>query len=164
MSGHHAPQAPHKNARSCFQRPFERSGGAARVNAGHGPVTGICQVRNYRTSQVPSMHSRKWESAAVCAAWGRHRERSPAVGSVAHSAPAVSAAAALRRTAIRRTLPAALRGAFLLPAAITAATTSASWPFRDTHEPDIKNSRPHNANTPGPVAFRSYDSSIRAML
>jgi hypothetical protein len=110
------------------------------------------------------MHSRKWESAVVCAARGRHREQSAAVGSVAHAAPAVSAAAALRPTAIRGTLLAALPVAFLLPAAITAVMTSASWPFRDTHEPDIKNSRPHNANTPGPVAFRSYHSSIRAML
>jgi hypothetical protein len=36
------------------------------------------------------------------------------------------------------------------PAAATAATTSASWPSTDTHEPDIKNSRLHNTNTPGP--------------
>ena len=162
-----------------------------------GLSRGYIRFRNYRASRVPSMHSRKWESAAVCAAWGGPRERSAAVGSVADAGPAVSAAAALRPTAIRpaalparaaavrpagpgphkppprkgqspiptrRTLLAALPVAFLLPAAITAAMTSASSPFRDTREPDIKNSRPHNANTPGPVAFRSYSSSRRAML
>jgi len=38
-----------------------------------------------------------------------------------------------------------------------AATTSASWPSTDTHEPDIKNSRLHNTNTPGPWRFVEND-------
>jgi hypothetical protein len=43
----------------------------AKVNAGHGPVTGICQVRTYCALHVHSLHSQKRESAAFCAARGR---------------------------------------------------------------------------------------------
>jgi hypothetical protein len=126
MSGHHAPQEPHKKMPGAVSNGRLRGPEAQR---GLMPDTGLS--RGYVRFAITAHHGYLRcilgsESAAVCAAGGRHRERSAAVGSVADAGPAVSVAAALRPTAMRRTLPAALPVAFLLPAAITAAMTSAS--------------------------------------